>query len=251
MWFGDLAGESESHCVGLKRFCLLTCGRVAAGSAPGWCCRRWRPAWGWCCTRPPPPPSCRPAGREPEPATAAAWPPWSLTGWRPWHVGREAEGAPENNVSGWKLGPLVWLTLASGGLMVPAPRRDVLTHSNPGWAHSGSELRREHHLLFFSAPERNTTEPGWHQCGRDGISTKWWEVGLKKKTFHGVIYYIFPVKFVKRSEYFLSHTHVAVNWILGERTKNKRSLFFLATNLFNKKKLWLLVINGLSHNQLL
>lgn len=64
---------------------LLTCEHVAAGIVPDWCCRKWRPEWGWCCTRPLPPPSCRcPSGRAAEPATAAASPPWSLTGWRPW-----------------------------------------------------------------------------------------------------------------------------------------------------------------------
>lgn len=68
---------------------LLTCGRVVAGSVPDWCCRRWRPEWGWCYTRPPPLLSCCLAGHVTEPVTAAASLPWSLTGWRPWHWGLE------------------------------------------------------------------------------------------------------------------------------------------------------------------
>lgn len=70
-------------------FHLLTCGRAAAGSVPGWCCRRWRPVSDWCCTHPPPPLSCCLAGRAT--AAAAALLPWSLTGWRPWHWGIQKE----------------------------------------------------------------------------------------------------------------------------------------------------------------
>lgn len=149
---------------------LLTCGRVAAGSVPGWCCRKWRPEWGWCCTHPPPLPSCRClSGRAVEPAPAAASLPWSLTGWRPWHwrPGRREWRRARCHVRKFNL--IVGFALGQVD-SEEKPLQVVLTGSNPHWAHSHSELRRDHHLLLLllyssSAPERqNRAQLAWSVC---------------------------------------------------------------------------------------
>lgn len=59
---------------------FLTCGRGAAGSDPGWCCRRWRLESGWRCIRPPPPLLFLLS----ETVAAVVGLPWFPKVWKPW-----------------------------------------------------------------------------------------------------------------------------------------------------------------------
>lgn len=126
-------------------FHLLTCEREAAGSAPGWYCRRWKPEWGWCCTHPPPQQSCCLAVNVTEPVTAAALLPWSLTGWRPWCWGPKQMEECKVVAAG------CFCFRTVGGLSPPYERLlgNVLTSSNPWCTHSPSDLRRQHHVLLL------------------------------------------------------------------------------------------------------
>lgn len=59
---------------------FLTCGRGAAGSDPGWCCRRWRLELGWSCIRPPLPLLFLLS----ETVAAVVGQPWFPKVWKPW-----------------------------------------------------------------------------------------------------------------------------------------------------------------------
>lgn len=59
---------------------FLTCGRGAAGSDPGWCCRRWRLESGWRCIHPPPPLLFLLS----ETVAAVVGLPWFPKVWKPW-----------------------------------------------------------------------------------------------------------------------------------------------------------------------
>lgn len=123
---------------------LLTCGRVAAGSVPGWCCRRWRPVWGWCCTHPPPPPSWSRAGRWAGPATADVSPPWFLTEWRPWWERRAASGLT---------------TVGGDGPSLRTATRRTQTLTELTVTPSGGEnITSSLLLLCCSTPARNNSE---------------------------------------------------------------------------------------------
>ncbi len=59
---------------------FLTYGREAAGSDPGWCCRRWRLESGWRCIRPP----LSLLFRFSETVAAVVGLPWFQKVWKPW-----------------------------------------------------------------------------------------------------------------------------------------------------------------------
>lgn len=123
---------------------LLTCGRVVAGSVPGWCCRRWRPVWGWYCTHPPPPLTWSRAGRWAGPVTADAWPPWFLTEWRPWWEWRAALGLT---------------TISGDGPSLRMATRRTQTLSELAVTPSGGEnITSSLLLLCCSTPARNNSE---------------------------------------------------------------------------------------------
>lgn len=147
-----------NFCMPVSR---LTCGRVAAGSVPGWCCRRWRPAWGWCCTHPLPPlPGCL-AGRGAEPETAASSLPWSPTGWKPLGTLGMLEKERLREVSGGEslaacrcFSTLGWRVPAWGEALWQTQTLDELAVA----ANWGANITSSVFCFLFSAPEGKTEQ---------------------------------------------------------------------------------------------